>query len=510
MKNLAFSSWIFCLILTFVSAYDISDLNQDQVFPFSAATSGESFGTSVSNAGDINNDGYDDFIIGGPLKQVSGLDFGVAYVVYGREDLTSYDFDFSTTPLEPSTTGFTILGAHSTGKFGFSVSGAGDLDHDGYDDIIIGAPGDAFDKGVVYVIFGGEKSSLLDLNLQSNPLFSGSTGFTITGGMNGDQLGYSVSGAGDINNDGYDDIIIGAPGKSAQQGATYVIYGGERSDLMNIDLAVPLDYLTAGFQITGSASGTFFGYSVSTAGDLNLDGNNDILIGAPGDNFSKGVVYVFYGGPKPNLPGRDLSTNPLINSPGEGFTITGESAGDSLGISVSSVGDIDHDTYDDIIIGAPYKNGGQGAAYVIYGGGGDSLSLVDIHLSTPLIPGTNGFTITGASAGDLFGSSVSNATDINGDGYSDVIVGAYGKATNQGAVYVIYGGDRSDLGDIDLVLSLDPSAKGFSLSGIALTGRFGISVSNAGDVNNDGFGDVLIGANGENKAYLLTYSKNIR
>jgi len=122
----------------------------------------------------------------------------------------------------------------------------------------------------------------------------------LTGNAGGDRFGYSVSTAGDINNDGYDDIIVGAYEKNGNQGAAYVVYGGKKSSMSNIDLKTSiLDPVTTGFMLTGENGGDRFGYSVSTVGDINGDGFKDIIIGAPSGS-SKGVAYVVYGGPKPS------------------------------------------------------------------------------------------------------------------------------------------------------------------------------------------------------------------
>jgi hypothetical protein len=147
-------------------------------------------------------------------------------------------------------------------------------------------------------------ASYVDFDLNTTPLNPTTTGFTITGGTASDQLGYSVSTAGDINNDGYDDIIVGAWGQSSRTGAAYVIYGGPKSSMANIDLkTATLDPATTGFMMTGNATDAWFGFSVSTAGDINHDGYEDIIIGCPQLRTSSlgGGAYVIYGGEKPSM-----------------------------------------------------------------------------------------------------------------------------------------------------------------------------------------------------------------
>ncbi len=169
-----------------------------------------------------------------------------------------------------------------------------------------------------------------------------------------------------------------------------------------------LDPKTTGFNITGSAPGNGLGGSVKTAGDINNDGYEDIIVGAS----NLGAAYVIYGGP--TLPDIDLNLTTLDPAT-TGFMIRGKS-GESLGSAVSIAGDINNDGFDDIIIGDA-----QGTVYVIYGGPKSSMSNIDLS-SLPLDPATTGFMITGNAAGDQFGQAVSTAGDINHDGYGDIIV----------------------------------------------------------------------------------------
>jgi hypothetical protein len=294
-------------------------------------------------------------------------------------------------------------------------------------------------------------------------------GFIIQGDVAGDQLGQSVSSAGDVNGDGIDDIIVGAfagDDGGSEAGEAYVIFGkdgggwgttvGGRQvlDLTNLS---PTD----GFIIQGDVAGDQLGYSVSSAGDVNGDGIDDIIVGArQGDDggSNAGEAYVIFGkaggGWGAEVGGRQVLD--LTNlSPTDGFIIQGDVANDLLGISVSSAGDVNGDGIDDIIVGA---NGGDdggsaaGEAYVIFGkadgswgtevGGRQVLDL------TNLAP-EDGFIIQGDAANDELGVAVSSAGDVNGDGYDDLIVGAHlgdDGGSNAGEAYVIYG--RPDMGGL--------------------------------------------------------------
>jgi len=384
-----------------------------------------------------------------------------------------------------------VTGAPS-GRLGYSMSNAGDIDNDGYDDIIIGA----YSINQAFLVYGKEDLDPASVSILVTTLDPATTGFTITGSTASDQLGFSVSGAGDVNQDGYDDIIVGAPGAISNKGAAYVIYGGAKASMMHIALSTTsLKHLTTGFTITGSVVDDKLGSSVSGAGDLNKDGYDDVIVGAPYASSNKGAAYVIYGGAKSSLLDLDLSSSTTVLDPhANGFVITGNAAGDWLGAAVSGGGDINKDQYDDIIIGAYNKGGMQGAAYVIYGGAKSSMASIYLS-SSALNPSTNGFTITGGAQTGL-GGSVSNAGDINNDGYDDLVIGALYQNSFQGAVFVIYGGGTNSDIDFSTGTTLDPASTGFTISttGNAAFSYFGYAINSAGDLNKDGYDDIIIGA----------------
>lgn len=184
--------------------------------------------------------------------------------------------------------GFMIYGAPRYSASGWAVSSAGDINADGYDDLIIGAPNANFYSGIIYVIFGTDyKYENIDV---SSPKFIEYSGFKIYGTINTD-AGASVSYCGDINKDGYDDIIIGAPFSNSNAGAVYVIYGSL------IPSSITLVTLTEdqGFYISGNVPGCYAGAPVSYAGDFNYDGYPDLIIGAPNTNNMAGESYIIYG-----------------------------------------------------------------------------------------------------------------------------------------------------------------------------------------------------------------------
>ncbi|MFN6475167.1 beta strand repeat-containing protein [Nostoc sp. DedQUE07] len=483
---------------------NLSDLNGTNGF----FINGIPTGISVSNAGDINNDGIDDLIIGANNADPNGkYDAGQSYVVFGRTNLGSGG-TLNLSDLN-GTNGFLINGIAAGDFLGFSVSNAGDINNDGIDDLIIGArnasPNGISAAGQSYVVFGGR-------NLGSSGIFNlssldGTNGFIINGIATGDFLGNSVSNAGDINNDGVDDLIIGtygtSPNGNSEARESYVVFGGTN---LGSDGSLNLSDLNGsnGFLINGIAERDFPGSSVSNAGDINNDGIDDLIIGAPGATANgknnAGQTYVVFGGTNLGSDG-SLYLSDLNGS--DGFLINGIAERDNSGSSVSNAGDINGDGIDDLIIGAGGANPNgislAGQSYVVFGG--TNLGSGGIF-NLAFLNGTNGFIINGIAEDDYSGSSVSNAGDINNDGIDDLIIGAYSASPNgkydAGQSYVVFGGTNLGSGGT-LNLSDLNGTNGFFINGIAAGDTSGISVSNAGDINNDGIDDLIIRAYDANR-----------
>jgi len=254
-----------------------------------------SLGSAVSAAGDLNGDGVDDLIVG--AVWFSG-NTGTAYVVFGSRNTVFQDIDFSTRVTGP-TTGFRIVAAAAGDFCGQSVSKAGDVNGDGIDDVIVGAYGadptpGKLGAGISYVIFGRKVTSpanaFTDIQLPTTAM-AASVGFRMLGAVTADYSGIAVSGAGDVNGDGIDDVIVGAysadpPSLAADSdaGIVYVVFGknmtGSTSAFGDIDLSLIVTSSTLGFRILGSASGDQLGVFVSRAGDVNHDGISDVIVGA--------------------------------------------------------------------------------------------------------------------------------------------------------------------------------------------------------------------------------------
>jgi hypothetical protein len=302
-------------------------LNAGSVPDWTAVNGADSvFGYSVSIAGDVNGDGYDDVIVGAPGYDTNDVDTGEARVYIGSANGLSAD------PI------WIAYGDRRLAEFGWSVSTAGDVNGDGYDDVIVGSP---------VVTFSGEQLAYGFYGSPEGP--SANPNWVVTHvGDAGDTFGRSVAKAGDVNGDGFDDVIIGDAGFQFQLGVAYVYYGSAAG------LSANPDWIGSGDDERYSEQ---FGHSVGTAGDVNGDGFDDVIVGAIGSENFGGRAYVYFGS------SAGLRINPALRV--KNFQTNAE-----LGYSVGTAGDVNGDGLDDIIVGSPLFNETQtdgGLAVVYYG-----------------------------------------------------------------------------------------------------------------------------------------------
>ncbi|MEE9269031.1 MAG: FG-GAP-like repeat-containing protein [Candidatus Krumholzibacteria bacterium] len=461
---------------------------------------GAAFAQAVGTAGDVNGDGFSDIIVGASdYGSHSGLPDGRAYVYLGSAS------GVETEPYWQATVG-------SGTRFGFAVATTGDVNDDGLSDIIVGAkPAPQFGvaKSFAFVFFSS------DSGFASTPDWAASTeanhvspAVATAGDVNGDGLsdvlvgnaldgttnpdgrvsvyhavpflgtlgpephglvqegqrdawfGNSVASAGDVNGDGWTDMIVGAylqDGTAKDAGAAF-LYLGSPSGLI----------VEPWWRGWGAGTAEWFGYSVSSAGDINGDGFSDVIVGAPrysNGQGDEGGVFVYLGA----RSGLGRSADWI----GEG-----DQAGAQYGFSVARAGDVNGDGYSDVIVGAYRYSGGEeeeGRAVVLYG-------------SPYGLPDSLSWTAESHQAGAWLGYSVAGAGDVNGDGYSDVIVGApyFDNGEEDEGRAMIYAGSAGGLlAEPMWTAEIDHAV-----------GRFGVSVASAGDINGDGYGDVVIGAEG--------------
>jgi hypothetical protein len=409
-------------------------------------------GFSVSGAGDVDGDGHPDLLIGAYNNDEGGSNAGAAYLVRGPVMGT----------LDLSRADAKLVGdGGTTGNFyaGWTVSGAGDVDADGHDDLLVGAKldreGGGYGAGAAYLV-RGPVTGTVNLSAADAKLL-GEEAY--------DYASYSLSGAGDVDGDGHDDVLVGAPGYDSggtvAVGAAYLLDGPLTG---TIDLSLADAKFVGAPDADGGCCGEA-GLSVSDAGDMDGDGNGDILISQPGTD-GVGVVFVVHG-PLAGILDSSVADAELWGE--------GDAVGGGVGWTTSGAGDVDGDGHLDLLIGAPYDDeadAGAGAAYLVLGPvtGTKRLARADAKF-------------LGEDNSDQAGT-VSGAGDVDRDGHDDVLIGSHFGA-GEGAAYLVLG---PAMGTVDLARA------DVKLVGETTYDYAGESVAGVGDVDGDGHADMLLGA----------------
>jgi hypothetical protein len=427
---------------------------------------GAGLGRSVSGAGDVNGDGYADVIVGAPEYVIGDelLYEGAAFLFLGSA--------LGLVGSDPSNAASTVRSRQDYSRMGDSVSGAGDVNGDGYADVIIGVPN--YDNGEgeegVALMFLGSSSGLAGADAES-------AAAVLESNQVDAQMGSSVSAAGDVNRDGYSDVIVGAPHYSNGQnseGAVF-LFLGSASGLVGVDPE------SAEAVLESDQADARMGDSVSGAGDVNGDGYADIVAGAPlydGGMTDEGAAILFLGSP----------TGLLGSNPGSAASVLESSQVDAqMGSNVSGAGDVNGDGYADVIVGASGYDGGEvneGAVFLFLG---SASGLVGTN------PDSAAAILESNKSLAEFGVSVSGAGDVNGDSYADVVVGAPfidNGESGEGATFLF-------LGSTSGLVGRNPSSASSLLRSNQASSEMGYSVSGVGDVNGDGYADVIVGAAGD-------------
>lgn len=517
-----FASSLLCashLPVLAAETFQLSTLNGTKGFTLFGEDSGDNFGRTSSGAGDVNGDGLPDFIIGAfAASGDSGIsDIGVSYVVFGTT--AGFPANLTASSLNGSD-GFRIAGENQTDRSGRSVSGAGDFNADGIDDLIIGAygndPNSINGAGEAYILFGQTQPFPAVVNLST---INGTNGLIFSGSDEFGRISNQVSGAGDINGDGFDDVLIGsfyAPYYSSgttvsRTGRAHVVFGFAGPNTLRRDLS-NLNGNT-GFSIQGINVGDRLGSSLSGAGDVNGDGIDDILIGAMRAGGERsGQAYLIFG---KTAPFQFNATFDLTTLNGDNGVIFSGTPFSYTGVGVAGIGDFNGDGFADVAIGQYNSEGllfNAGVATIVFG-----KSQFSSPFALTTIDGTNGFHLRGEISSDRLGAFLGGAGDTNGDGFADVLITALGAGPTpnsfQGSVYHIFGRNGVSQPAFPASTSVEnlTAQQGRVLVGEAPLFLTGYSVSTVGDTNGDGFSDFIIGAAGSfntpgnlsGKAYVL-------
>lgn len=479
----------------FPATVTLSKFNAKMGYRLDGVEPRDGAGISVASAGDVNGDGINDVILrtAGPTQRKKDRPSFI-YVIFGSSGKIPSRALSNPTGRD----GFKITGIATNDWRSIRVAGAGDVNGDGLSDLIVGIPrGSELDPsgaGKSYVLFGKANWSKATIDLTK---LDAMDGFRLDGAAPGDASGSSVGSAGDFNGDGIGDIAVGAgwsdPSGRQDAGSIYIVYGSRETKQPAIDLA-DLGVAT-GLRIDGRSAGENCGSVVASAGDVNGDGFDDIIIGSsssdPDARHRAGSTYVIFGR---RAFSSIVESGDLNGS--NGFRLDGEASGDGSGASVASAGDFNGDGLSDILIGAPWADpmgrDQAGSSYIVFG----KRAGFEAVISLAVLNDTSGLILDGGSSEEWSGSDVAAAGDFNGDGLSDVIIGARaadpGGMNQAGSTYIVFGGMQTGRGRVNLS-KLD-GANGFRIDGSSTGEESGASVAGLRDVNGDSLSDILIGA----------------
>eukprot|EP00727_Mastigamoeba_balamuthi_P011788 m51a1_g7231 hypothetical protein (1169) ;mRNA; f:37105-43453 len=429
-----------------------------------------------SRAGDVNGDGIDDVVLCHTVPSVASQ----------CTALLGASGQWPSTLVADSPTEHRSLVMHSQTTsllLGRSVGALGDIDDDGLDDVLMGAPDDdSSSLGCTYILRGHKWNvSALPSNIDLDLAEHQGTGYILLSQTTAPQVGASVHGVGDINNDGRADFAVGAPGA----GRVFLRFGA-------VGPVEPESSIEAGSVVLESSEAwDMFGWSVSSAGDINGDGVADLVVGAPGADSGVGRAYIVFGRSGFWAPGAVVDVANLSSE--EGIVISGDKEWPGCGYQVSSAGDMNKDGVDDLIVGAVRTTGiretvSGGRVYVVLG----SKQLGNVNVSG--LDGRNGFSVDNAVQSGSPSFVLAGIGDVNGDGVNDAAFGSSAPVEESGwAVHVLFGKNGQWGPSVD-VRSLD-GINGFTVTSNQTDSRLfpTLTVGSAGDLNNDSVADIVLG-----------------